>query len=401
MAPAPSTLLIHPHYSQDDAPERASAAPPARPVSPVIDRSSTHTLDGPGAEALARGEGLREHDVYGRFGTSTTRMAAQLIARLEGAESALLTSSGMAAITTAMTTLLPAGGRLACAEVVYGGTESVISQELTARGVETLRFDAQQPETLAALLREHSVDLVWCESIANPLLQVSRMAELARTCKAAQVPLAVDATFAGGMAQHPLALGASVVVHSATKFLNGHSDVIAGVIASDAATVDRCFDTLTRSGCCIDPHAAWLLARGLRTLALRWRQQVESATSIAKRLAEHGAVARVYHPSLEPALLAAAPLSSPGAVLAFELADPRPEALDALIDSFRLVTHATSLGGVETLACAPARTTHACVSAEQRRARGIEDTLLRVSVGIEDAEDLWADFQQALARSQR
>ena len=237
---------------------------------------------------------------------------------------------------------------------------------------------------------------MWCESIGNPLLQVARVRELAALCRAAEVPLGVDATFAGGMAQHPLELGATVVVHSATKYLNGHSDVIAGAIVGDNATIDRCFASLCHTGCCIDPQAAWLLARGLRTLPLRWARQVQSAILLAARLAEHPAVARVYHPSLDPESMRAAPLTSPGAVLAFELADPDASAAQRLLARLRLCTHATSLGGIETLICLPAQTSHVSLDPQLRRSRGITDALLRLSVGIEDPEDLWADLARAL-----
>ncbi|PRQ05567.1 trans-sulfuration enzyme family protein [Enhygromyxa salina] len=394
MMPSPSTLLLHPDYAEDREPDPAT---PGRAIAPPIARSTIHTLDGPGADALVTGQGLRGADVYGRFGTATTREAAKLIARLEHGEAALLTSSGMAAITTTLTTLIPVGGRLACADVVYGGTDSVIATDLAARGIHTSRFDACDPAQLEALLREQPFDLVWCESIGNPLLQVARVRELAAACRAAGVPLGVDATFAGGMAQHPLELGATVVVHSATKYLNGHSDVIAGAIVSDDATIDRCFATMCHTGCCIDPQAAWLLARGLRTLPLRWDRQVRSASLLAARLAEHPAVARVHHPSLAPDAMRAAPLSSAGAVLAFELVDPDLAAADRLLARLRLCTHATSLGGIETLICLPARTSHASLDPQLRRSRGISDTLLRSSVGIEDPEDLWADLARALA----
>jgi cystathionine beta-lyase/cystathionine gamma-synthase len=387
--PDVSTRLIHPDHGQEHGEPRERV----RPVAPAIERSTITTLDGPGGEALARGEGLREVDVYGRFGTATTRATAKLIARLEHGEAALLTASGMAAITTVLTTLIPAGGHFACADVVYGGTDSVIEHQLAARGVSTSRFDACDPAALEQCLRERRPDLVWAESIANPLLQIAPIATLARLCRAAGVPLAVDATFAGGMAQHPLVCGASVVVHSATKYLNGHSDVIAGAIVADAATIERCFATMSHSGCCVDPQAAWLLARGLRTLPLRWARQSDSATRLAARLAEHPSIARVHHPSLTPELMSAAPLTSPGGVLTFELRDADPHDFVARL---RLVTHATSLGGLETLICSPARTSHAVLDPELRRRRGIADGLLRLSVGLEDPHDLWDDLAAAL-----
>ncbi|NVB42346.1 aminotransferase class I/II-fold pyridoxal phosphate-dependent enzyme [Pseudenhygromyxa sp. WMMC2535] len=396
--PSLSTLLIHPRHGLADAPSQTPAELRPRGSAPTLDRSSTFPLAGPGGEALASGRGLREHDVYGRFGTSTTREAAAAIARLEGAEAALLTASGMAAIATALTTLIPPGGRFVCGDVVYGGVESLIAHELPARGIETTRFDARDPASLAACLdpaagREPA--LVWCESITNPLMGVARVRELAALCRGAGVPLAVDATFAGGMAQHPLALGASLVVHSATKYLNGHGDVVAGVIIGDRERVDACFSTLARTGCCIDPQAAWLLARGLQTLPLRWAQQCANAAILAQRLRDHAAVRALHWPGFDPDALAAAPLDAGGAMLSFELA--APERAAEVLARVRLCTHAASLGGLETLICSPARTSHAQLDAQTRRARGIVDGLLRLSVGVEDPEDIWADLDAALS----
>ncbi|MFV8755629.1 trans-sulfuration enzyme family protein [Nannocystaceae bacterium ST9] len=389
--PKIATSLIHPDHGA------TSQGDPAGPrgTSPVLERSSTFSLEGPGGPALATGEGLREVDTYGRFGTRTTREAAALIALLEQGEAALLTASGMAAIATVMTTLIPPGGVLACAKVVYGGTEALIEHELAARGVKVVRFDARDPDSLAALLGgEREPDLVWAESIANPLLEVARMAELGILCRAAEVPLGVDATFTGGMAQHPLALGASIVIHSATKYLNGHSDVIAGAIVGSDALIDRCFSTLKRTGPCIDPMAAWLIARGIRTLPLRWARQCETAALLADRLVEHPAVQRVYWPGFDGAAMRAAPLASPGGMLAFELVDLL--AVESFLQRVRLCSHAASLGGLETLLCSPAKTSHAGMDPELRRAKGIADGLVRVSVGIEDPDDLWADLEQAL-----
>jgi len=386
-----ATLLVHPEHGVSS--QREGEGP--RGTSPVLERSSTFSLEGPGGPALATGEGLRELDTYGRFGTRTSREAAALIARVEHGEAALLTASGMAAIATVMTTMIPPGGVLACAKVVYGGTEALIEHELSARGVTVVRFDAREPDSLAALLGgDRQPDLVWAESIANPLLEVARMAELAILCNAAEVPLGVDATFAGGMAQHPLTLGASVLVHSATKYLNGHSDVIAGVIVGSDAIIDRCFATMKRTGPCIDPMAAWLIARGIRTLPLRWAKQCESAAILADRLVEHGAVQRVHWPGFDAAILRAAPLTSAGGMLAFELVDLL--AVESFLQRVRLCSHAASLGGLETLLCSPAKTSHAGMDPELRRAKGIADGLVRVSVGIEDVDDIWADLEQAL-----
>lgn len=392
--PALSTMLIHPGHADETATAGHGSAP-------VIERSTTFPLDQPRVDAMVTGQGLRQLDVYGRFGTSTGRVAADLIARLEGAEACALTASGMAAITTTLTTLVPAGGRIACAEVVYGGTESVLRHELEPRGVRCDRFDARRPETLAPLLDpppgQAKPDLVWCESIANPLMRIGQISAIARLCADAGVPLGVDATFAGGMAQNPLALGASVVVHSATKVLNGHSDVVAGAIASDAARVDACFATIKRQGGCVDPQAAWLLQRGIRTLPLRWAAQNRNSEFLAERLRDHPKVRAVHWPGFEMEAMVVAPLRSPGTMLAFELEGGFP-AVRALFDAVQLCTHAVSLGGLETLLSSPAWTSHTQLAPEVRRARGIADGLVRLSAGIEDCQDLWDDLERALAQ---
>jgi cystathionine beta-lyase/cystathionine gamma-synthase len=383
------TRLIH-----GDRPARDRSGGSA----PALERSSTFVLDEAAESALITGAGLRGTDVYGRFGTETTRLAASLVADLEGARAGLVLASGMAAIHSTLTALVPAGGRLLVSGDVYGGTYSVAETDMRERGVRVLHFDACDLGAVETLLGEASeTDLVWCESISNPLVKVTPVAELASLCQRAGAKLVVDATFAAGLAQHPLQLGADLVMHSATKYLNGHSDVIAGVVCGSEELIDRVFAASKRIGGCVDPMAAWLLARGLRTLPLRWARQCETAEMLASALAEHHAVRSVHHPSLQPEAARRGPLDSFGAMLSFELESG--ELAQRFVRSLELCAHAPSLGGTETLVCIPRRSSHTQLTDEEARDLGIVDGLLRVSVGLEDFADLWADIEHAIEAS--
>lgn len=403
-----STRLIHPGHGRSDGDPKAFAAEEGASahagVSPLLDRSTTFRLDVEAERALALREGHDRFDVYGRFGTRTTRDAAALVAELEGAPAALLFASGMGAIAATLFALTSPGDRVAVASDVYGGTEGLVQGELRARGVELVRFDAADPRSLEAALETTADDaplsVIWVESISNPLLKVAAVSELAAMAQARGAKLVVDATFAAGIAQRPLAHGAHVVVHSATKFLNGHSDVIAGAVASDAATVDRIFRTMTHLGSCIDPSGAWLLARGMRTLPMRYAKQCSTADALARRLDAHDAVQRVFHPSLPTHTthaLGLRELKHGGAVLSFELRDG--DGAMRVGRAMRLCAFAVSLGGIETLIAIPRRSSHVGLTPEHWDALGIREGLVRVAVGLEDVEDLWADFEQALSRA--
>ena len=383
------TRLVHGHGASTHA-----------GVSPVLDRSSTFRLDDAAEQALATREGHDAFDVYGRFGTRTTREAAALVAALEGSESALLFASGMGAIASSLLALAKPGTPVAVAAGVYGGTEGFVAGELPARGHTLIRFDASHPEDLRARVGDGpKPSIVWCESLSNPLLEVADLEGLAALAHSWGALLCVDATFAAGMAQRPLELGADLVVHSATKFINGHSDVIAGAVAGSEALVSRVFSVMSYYGSCIDPAGAWLLARGLRTLPLRYARQSETATRLAASLDAHPKVARVFHPSLasHPSrALADTQLQMPGGVLSFELSSGA-EAL-AFCRALELCAFAVSLGGLETLVAIPRRSSHVGHTPAHWEGVGIREGLVRISVGIEDPDDLWADIEQALVR---
>ena len=367
-------------------------------MAPVLERSTTFRLNDAATQAMVTATGRGDLDIYGRYGTETTRETAGLIAELEGGEAALLFSSGMGAISTALFAFVPNASQgsacIAVSQDVYGGTEALCEHDMPRSGVEVLRFDATRPESLEALLSAgHKPAVVFCESISNPLLKVAKMERVAELSKQAGAKLIVDATFGAGMASNPLQQGADMVVHSATKYINGHSDVIAGAAVGSRADIDAMYDLMVRYGSCIDPMGAWLIARGLRTLTLRYERQCATAKLLAGRLLESAAVRGVNYPGVGDT--PADGLTLGGGVLSFELADAA--AAKRFAEGVKLCAHAVSLGGVETLVDLPRLSSHVGKTPTFWEGVGIREGLVRVAVGLEDAEDIWADFLGALA----
>jgi cystathionine beta-lyase/cystathionine gamma-synthase len=382
-----STRLVH-------LPERHGLSRGSEGLAPTLERSTTFRLSPAATEAMVSGEGRGALDIYGRYGTETTREAAALVAELEGGDAGLLFSSGMGAISAAFFAFLPAGSSVAVSQDVYGGTEAVVEHDLPRRGVTVLRFDAARPETLADLVEYgHEPAMVFCESISNPLIKVAEVAELARVCRSCGARLVVDATFGAGIASNPLAQGADLVLHSATKYINGHSDVIAGAAVGSKDDIAAIYDVMVRNGACIDPMGAWLLIRGMRTLTLRFERQCATARLLAQKLATHPRVKAVNYPGRGGG--APGELSAGGGVLSFELGDAA-SAL-AFAEGVRVCSHAVSLGGVETLVDVPRTSSHVGKTPEFWESVGIGEGLVRVAVGLEDADDLWADLHQALS----
>jgi cystathionine beta-lyase/cystathionine gamma-synthase len=334
-------------------------------------------------------------NVYPRyFNVPNQRAIAAKVAALEKGEDAVVFGSGMAAISTLLLAHLNAGDHAVFQADLYGGTFHLAATELPRFGIE-ISF-ARTPEEFAAALRPRT-QLLYVESPSNPLLRCVDLAAVAELGRQHRLLTIIDNTFATPINQTPLDLGIGAVVHSATKYLNGHSDLNAGVVVSSRDVVHRVRQCAVDHGGMLDAQACYQLERGLKTLALRVRQQNENAGSLARLLHAHPAVARVHYPGLpdhpdHP--VAARQMRGFGGMLSFELR--APGRLEAVLAAFRLATPALSLGGVETLICAPSRTSHRTLSADERTHAGISDGLLRVSVGIEDAEDLLADFEHAL-----
>jgi cystathionine beta-lyase/cystathionine gamma-synthase len=322
------------------------------------------------------------------------------LAALEGGDAAVATTSGMAAITTALHSLLRAGDHLLVSECLYGGTHDFLTGHADDFGWSYTFVDAQRPETWEEARRPNTRAIL-VESISNPLMRVPRLGEVVDFARRAGIASLVDNTFATPVNFRPLALGFDLSLHSATKYLNGHSDVVAGAVVGRADLVDRVRRPLNHFGGSLDPHAGFLLARGLKTLALRIRAHNENALALARFLDEHPAVAQVNYPGLPSHpdhAHAAELLSGFGGMLSLRLAGGA-EAAERMMGALRIPYLAPSLGGVETLITRPVTTSHAGMSREDRERLGITDDLVRVSIGVESTDDLVADFDQALTKA--
>ncbi len=320
------------------------------------------------------------------------------LAALEGAEAAVVAASGMAAITTALLSVLRRGDHLLVQRCLYGGTHAFVTRDLPELGIEHDWIDAGDPASWERQLRPNT-RAIYVETLTNPLLELGDLPAVARFARAHGLVSLVDNTFATPLGFCPAAHGFDLSLHSATKYLNGHSDLVAGAVIGRAELLERIKHRLDHLGGCLDAHACALLHRGLKTLALRVRRQWENAQRLAEFLESHPAVARVHYPGLESHpqhRLARELLQGFGGMLSFVLRDGL-EGARRLVGRLRLAVFAPSLGGVETLVTLPAMTSHASLSPQERARAGIDDALVRVSVGIEAPEDLLEDFRQALA----
>ncbi len=328
------------------------------------------------------------------FNTPNPQVVARKVAALEGAVSGLVLGSGMAAISSCLFAHLGPGDHAVFQADLYGGTRMLV-EELRQRGT-AITFARDAAEFAAGLRPQTRV--LYVESPSNPLLRVVDLEAVGRLGREHGILTVADNTFATPINQNPLQLGVDVVIHSATKYLNGHSDVTAGGVVGSAAAVDRTRHCAIRHGGAPDAHACYLLERGMKTLALRMARHNATAGHLAEYLRGHGAVAAVHYPGLPSHpdhVVAAKQMRGFGGMLSFELR--APERAEAVLAAFRVVSPALSLGGVESLACIPSRTSHKDVSAEERRRAGIGDGLIRLSVGLEDREDLVGDLESALA----
>ncbi|MDH7559376.1 MAG: aminotransferase class I/II-fold pyridoxal phosphate-dependent enzyme [bacterium] len=341
----------------------------------------------------APGEVLR----YGRYNNTPTHEVLQnKLAALENAEAAVVTASGMAAISTTVLALLKSGDHLLAQNCLYGGTLELFAVDLPALGIEVSFVDGNRPDSWRQALRP-TTKAIYVEVMTNPLLEVADLQAVVAFARAHGLVAIIDNTFATPVNFRPLDFGFDLSLYSCTKYLNGHSDLVAGAVVGKRELVDAVTTRLKRLGTCLDPHACFLLYRGLKTLALRVRCQNQSALRIATFLAGHPLVRRVYYPGLatHPSHARAAELFDGfGGVLSFELTGGE-QAAESFLERLRIAVVAPSLGGVETLVTRPVTTSHRGVPAAERQRLGISDGLIRVSVGIEDVEDLIADFSQA------
>ncbi|MFO0672099.1 MAG: cystathionine gamma-synthase [Polyangiaceae bacterium] len=358
-------------------------------MTPIV-LASTFAQDGPGV--------LRGPYDYSRAGNPTRTALEACLAALESGTHGHAFASGCAATTTILL-MLKSGDHVIAGDDLYGGTFRIFDKVVKQFGIETTFLDLTDPAKVRAAVRPNT-KLLWMETPTNPLLKIFDIAAMAEIAQKAGAWLAVDNTFATPVLQQPLELGASMVVHSTTKYLHGPSDVIGGaVMTRDAALSERLTFLQKAAGAIPSPFDCYMVLRGLKTLGVRVRQHVASARELAQFLASHPQVERVYYPGLESHAgyaLASRQMKGPGGMISFDIKGGLP-ASTAFLKALRIFTVAESLGGVESLAELPAIMTHASLPAEVRKAAGIGDGFIRLSVGIEDGGDLRADLERGFA----
>ena len=367
-------------------------------VAPPIFQTSTYVLPTP-EEGAAIAAATAPARYYTRYGSPNAKQAEAVLARLEGAQAALVLGSGMAAVSTALQAFLRAGDHVVAQRTHYTATLTLLTETLPRFGVAVTQVDQTDPAAFAAAMRPET-RIVYTESPTNPTLELTDLAATARIARAAGALAITDNTFASSFNQRPLELGCDLVIHSATKYLNGHADVTAGVILGRRELVDRCWEHARLTGPVLHPFEAWLLRRGLQTYGLRMAAHNRNAAEVAAFLAAHPAVEAVHYPGLpghpQHALACRQMPGGFGGMLAFEVRGGRAAAAEVL-RRVRLCLTAVSLGGVETLLIHPASMVYAHQTDGQLAAAGIRPGLLRLSVGVEDAADIIADLRAALA----
>ncbi|MEQ1565772.1 MAG: cystathionine gamma-synthase [Myxococcota bacterium] len=375
------TMAIH----AGQTPEPVTGA-----VMPPVFQTSTYAQEGP-----ARHKGYE----YARTHNPTREALERCVAALEGGEHGIAFGSGLAATSTVLLSL-PDGARIVAGDDLYGGTFRLFNRVYARRAMSFSFVDFTSADLTQAI--PEGTHLVWIETPTNPLLKITDIAAVAARCKQVGAKLAVDNTFATPIFQRPLALGADLVVHSTTKYLNGHSDVVGGIaVTSDPQLATDLRFLQNAAGAVPGPWDAWLVLRGVKTLALRMERHQENARKIVGWLARHPEVKRLHYPMWESDpgyAVASRQMSGFGGMVSFVL-DADLKRAEKFVSSTRLFTLAESLGGVESLIELPAAMTHASVPPEQRRALGIEDGLVRLSIGVEAVDDLLDDLEQALASS--
>lgn len=360
------------------------------PISRPIHQSATFTNPvGSSAEVL-----------YTRYGNNPNQVAiGERLALLEGAEAALFVASGMGATALAHLAVLRPGDHLITSDWIYGGVHRLFAEEFGRFGIEVTFVDPLRSRAWKEALRKNTRAL-FVETPTNPLLRVIDLEPIATLAKAEGLALLVDSTFASPIAFRPLEHGADIVIHSATKYLNGHSDVIAGAVAGSGSVIEEVTRLMRLWGQALDPHAAWLVERGMRTLGVRMARHSATGLALAEWCARQPQIAAVHYPGLPSHRdheTAKRVLEGYGGMLGLELKGGA-RAAERFLSALTIAAHAPSLGGVETLVSEPRLTSHASLTADDRARAGIPDGFLRVSLGLEDADDLIADFAQSLAQ---
>ena len=334
---------------------------------------------------------------YTRWGNPTITLAEQTLAALEGTEAALVFASGMGAITTTILALLKTGDHIVAQRDVYGGVARFFAEWLPKLGIETTLVDTTEYEQHQRAIRPNT-RLLYLESPTNPSLRIVDMKKTASLAKQRGLISMIDSTFGTPINQHPAEYGIDLVMHSGTKYLSGHADLTCGVVCGRRELIDEIGETRKTLGNCMDPHAAWLLIRGLKTLAVRVARQNENALRVAQFLEQHAKVRRVHYPFLKSHAqyaIARGQMSGGSGMVTFEVEGSGDDAR-RVSEAMRMFTLATSLGGVESLVSIPVLTSHAMFSAELREKMGVNEQMVRLSVGIESVDDLIEDLERAL-----
>jgi cystathionine beta-lyase/cystathionine gamma-synthase len=374
-----STIAIH------GVPQRR---PDWSPVAPALQQSSTFTNP----------VGSEDEVLYSRYGNNPTQVdLARKYAMLEGADAAVFVASGMGATALAHLAVLRPGDHLISSTWIYGGTQKLFDEELGRYGIDVTYVSPDQPRLWRKSIRK-ATRAIFVETPTNPLMRVIDMGPIAYAAEEEGLALLVDATFASPINYRPLEHGADVVITSATKYLNGHSDVIAGAVAGSVSFVEEVIRLMRLWGQAIDPHAAWLIDRGMRTLALRMERHNSNGMAVAQWAEQHAGVSKVHYPGLPSHpdhAHAKKALAGYGGMVGLELKGGA-KAAERMLKRLKLVTHAPSLAGVETLVSEPRLTSHKGIGTDGRTKIGIPDGFLRLSCGIEDAADIIADLEQGL-----
>jgi methionine-gamma-lyase len=362
-----------------------------------IHMATTYYL-GTAEEGASLFTGERDGFVYNRWGSPNQAMLEEKVAALEGAESALATATGMAAISTALFSVLKAGDHVLATDALYSGTQHIITHELPRFGVETTMVDPTNPADVERALRPNTV-LLYLETPGNPTLKISDIAALTAIARRRGILTFLDNTFATPINQRPLELGVDMTLYSATKYMAGHGQAMGGMMVGSRALIDQArTGALRYLGGTISPFNAWLIMLGMHTYPLRVERQSHSALELARWLEDHPAVAWVRYPGLESHpqyAIARKQMRGYGGMICFELRGG-VEAGARMMNRIKVATLAVSLGHTKTLVCHAASTTHSTLTAAERLAAGVTDGLVRLSVGLEDVEDLMQDLDQAM-----
>lgn len=373
-----STIAVH---------AGAKHGSPGDAVSPPLNQSVSFVMETDTTEQM-----------YTRYGnTPNAEIVQKRLALLEGAEAALVLSSGMGATTCAMLALLRPGDHLVSSSWIYGGTHTLFARELTGMGIEVTFVDPLVPRGWRQALKKNT-RAIFLESPVNPTCRVLELSALQMIARSEGIALVMDSTLASPVNLRPIEHGIDVVIHSATKYLNGHHDILAGAVMGTAEFVDEVKQKMIVFGQAPDPFACWLLERGLKTIEVRVQRQNENALKLAQWCEGRKEISRVHYPGLASHpdhSIAKSMMRGFGGMMAIELAGGG-DAAEGFIRKLKLFTHASSLGGVDSLISQPRFTSHAKLSAAERAAIGIPDGFMRLSIGIENAEDLIADIEQAL-----